>query len=79
MKDKECSGMPGEVLVVGSVALDTVKTPWGERTDNLGGSATFFAAAASFFAPVRVVGVVGEDFSLDQLQRILHTLKMKFL
>lgn len=61
-----------EVLVVGSVALDTVKTPYGERTDGLGGSATFFAAAASLFAPVRVVGVVGEDFPMDQL-RFLQT------
>lgn len=57
-----------EVLVVGSVALDTVHTPYGECTDGLGGSATFFAAAASFFAPVRVVGVVGEDFPMDQLR-----------
>ena len=50
------------VLVVGSVALDTVETPAERREEVLGGSATYFAYAASFFAPVRLVGVVGEDF-----------------
>lgn len=50
------------VLVVGSVALDSVETPHGAREEILGGSATYFSMAASFFAPVRVVAVVGEDF-----------------
>ncbi len=50
------------ILAVGSMAFDTVKTPFGEATEVLGGSATYFATAASFFAPVRVVAVVGEDF-----------------
>ncbi len=50
------------ILAVGSVALDTVKTPFGEVKDVLGGSATFFSYAASFFADVNLVGVVGEDF-----------------
>jgi cytidine kinase len=50
------------VLVVGSIALDTVRTPREARTDLLGGSCTFFAVAASLLAPVRVVSVVGEDF-----------------
>jgi sugar/nucleoside kinase (ribokinase family) len=50
------------VLVVGSVALDSVKTPFGEVTDALGGSATFFSVAASFFTDVSVVAVVGSDF-----------------
>jgi sugar/nucleoside kinase (ribokinase family) len=50
------------VLVVGSVAYDSVRTPFGERTEVLGGSATYFSVAASFFAPVRLVAVVGEDF-----------------
>ena len=50
------------VLVVGSVALDSVETPFGKREEILGGSATYFSMAASFFAPVRVVAVVGEDF-----------------
>jgi sugar/nucleoside kinase (ribokinase family) len=55
------------VLVVGSIALDTVKTPFGEAEDILGGSAVFFSAAASAFAPVGVVGVVGDDFPRSQL------------
>ena len=50
------------LLVVGSIALDTVETPFGKADDALGGSATFFTAAASCFCPVRVVGVVGDDF-----------------
>jgi len=50
------------LLVVGSVALDSLETPFGVREDVLGGSATYFSTAASFFAPVRVVAVVGEDF-----------------
>ncbi len=50
------------LLVVGSVALDSLQTPFGVRDDVLGGSATYFSTAASFFAPVRVVAVVGEDF-----------------
>ncbi len=54
------------ILVVGSVALDSVKTPFGEAEDVLGGSATYFSIAASFFSQVRVVAVVGTDFS-DEL------------
>lgn len=50
------------ILVVGSVAYDTVKTPAGSREDALGGSATFFSVSGSYFAPVSVVAVVGEDF-----------------
>ena len=50
------------VLVVGSIALDSLETPFGKRDDVPGGSATFFSTAASFFAPVQLVGVVGEDF-----------------
>ena len=50
------------ILVVGSVALDTVHTPAGEGKDCLGGSAVYFSLASSLFCPVRVVGVVGEDF-----------------
>jgi sugar/nucleoside kinase (ribokinase family) len=55
------------LLVVGSIALDTVETPFGRAEDALGGSATFFAAAASCFCPVQVVGVIGEDFPVDSL------------
>ena len=50
------------VLVVGSVALDSVKTPFGEVQDALGGSATFFSVAASYFTDVAIVAVVGDDF-----------------
>ncbi|MFQ5649043.1 MAG: PfkB family carbohydrate kinase [bacterium] len=50
------------ILVVGSVALDTVKTPFGAVEDALGGAAVYFSAAASYFAPVNLVGVVGDDF-----------------
>src|SRR5690606_482364 len=50
------------LLVVGSIALDTVETPFGRAEDALGGSATFFTAAASCFCRVQVVGVIGEDF-----------------
>jgi sugar/nucleoside kinase (ribokinase family) len=52
----------GKLLVVGSVALDTVKTPFGEVAEVLGGSATYFSTAASFFTSVDLIAVVGEDF-----------------
>src|SRR5438067_889717 len=50
------------LLVVGSVAFDSVETPHGTVKDALGGSASFFSYSASFFTPVRLVAVVGEDF-----------------
>jgi sugar/nucleoside kinase (ribokinase family) len=50
------------ILVVGSVALDTITTPHGQVRDVLGGSAAYFSLVASLLAPVRVVAVVGEDF-----------------
>lgn len=50
------------ILVVGSVAFDSIRTPFGQATDVVGGSANYFSVAASFFAPVRLVAVVGEDF-----------------
>src|SRR3712207_4583564 len=50
------------LTVVGSIAFDRVKTPFGERERMLGGAATHFALAASFFDEVRVVGPVGDDF-----------------
>lgn len=56
------------VLVVGSAALDTVKTPYGEVDDALGGSAFFFSAAASYFCPVRIVAVVGDDFPMEKIE-----------
>ena len=53
------------LLVVGSVALDSVETPWQKRDDVLGGSAVFFSYAASYFTPVKLVGVVGEDWPAE--------------
>ncbi len=55
------------VLVVGSIALDTIKTPVEEHADLLGGSASYAAVAASFSAPVNFVGVVGEDFPKEHI------------
>jgi sugar/nucleoside kinase (ribokinase family) len=59
------------LLVVGSIALDSVETPFGCREEVLGGSATYFSTAASFFGPVRLVAVVGEDFA-DEHVRFLE-------
>jgi sugar/nucleoside kinase (ribokinase family) len=56
------------LLVVGSVAFDAVETPFGKRDKMLGGSATHFAIAASFYTDVRVVGVVGGDFTNEEEQ-----------
>lgn len=58
------------LLVVGSVALDSIHTPFGETADALGGSANFFAVAASLLAPVQVVGVVGDDYPFHELERL---------
>jgi len=55
------------VLVVGTVAFDSIETPSGSAERILGGSASYFALGASFFAPVRVVGVIGQDFPQDYL------------
>ncbi len=56
------------LLVVGSVALDSLETPFGRREDVLGGSASYFSLCASFFGPTRMVAVVGEDFPEDHLR-----------
>jgi sugar/nucleoside kinase (ribokinase family) len=56
-----------QLLVVGTVATDDIETPYGKETDVLGGSATYFAAGASLFTGVRVVGVVGQDFRMERL------------
>jgi sugar/nucleoside kinase (ribokinase family) len=53
------------LLVTGSIGIDTVRTPYGVSEDCLGGSAVYFAMAASFFGPVRFVGVVGADCPFD--------------
>ena len=60
------------LVVVGSIALDTVITPKGRRDNAVGGSATFFSLAAEYFSPVSIVGVVGEDFpktAIDEFKR----------
>jgi sugar/nucleoside kinase (ribokinase family) len=59
------------LLVVGSIAFDAVKTPFGERERMLGGSAVHFSLAASFFTDVRVVGPVGDDFGEEEYA-VLH-------
>ena len=51
------------ILVVGSVAFDSIEAPQGRRDRGLGGAATYFALAASYFTKVRVIAVVGEDFT----------------
>lgn len=56
------------VLVVGSVALDSVETPFGRADEVLGGSGTYFASSASHFVPVQLVGVVGDDYPVGRLQ-----------
>jgi sugar/nucleoside kinase (ribokinase family) len=60
----------GRVLVVGSIALDTVETPSGRRENVLGGAAVYASFAASFFSPVCAVGVVGRDFPIQHLQQL---------
>jgi sugar/nucleoside kinase (ribokinase family) len=55
------------VLVVGSVAIDSVETPFGKGENVLGGSATYFATSASFFTDVNLVAVVGEDFDQEHI------------
>jgi sugar/nucleoside kinase (ribokinase family) len=63
------------LLVVGSVAFDAIKTPYGKTDKILGGAATYFSLAASFFTPVRVVAVVGEDFT-EKEEQVFHARKI---
>jgi sugar/nucleoside kinase (ribokinase family) len=56
-----------DLLVVGSVALDSVETPFGKVQEVLGGSATYFSYSASFFAPVRLLATVGDDFPIEHV------------
>ena len=56
------------ILAVGSVVLDSVKTPFGKRDEILGGSATYFSVAASYFTDVSIVAVVGEDFPEEHIK-----------
>ena len=60
------------ILVVGSVAFDTLSTPTGKAEKILGGAATYFALSASYFTDVRVVGVVGHDFSAENEAVLTH-------
>ena len=56
------------LLVVGTVAFDDIETPYGRVEKVLGGSATYFSYAASFFSPVRLVAAVGEDFPEEHIE-----------
>jgi sugar/nucleoside kinase (ribokinase family) len=59
------------LLVVGSVAFDALESPYGKVERTLGGAATYFAVAASFFSPVRLVAIVGDDFTAED-EKIFH-------
>jgi len=59
------------ILVVGSIAIDTLETPLGNRTNLLGGSASYFSISAGLVAPVKIVGVVGEDYPEENRQVFL--------
>jgi len=58
------------LLVVGSIALDSIETPFGSTADALGGSAVFFSYAASLLHPVQVVGVIGSDYPIHELRKL---------
>ncbi|MFP4546763.1 MAG: PfkB family carbohydrate kinase [Fidelibacterota bacterium] len=75
--------MSKSVLVVGSVALDDVETPFGKRDDSIGGSAVYFAIASSLYTQVRIVGIAGKDFPqfvLDKFtERKIDTLGLELV
>lgn len=60
------------LIVTGSIGIDTVITPFGKAENILGGSCTYFAAAASFFTPVRIVAAVGDDFPREHMKTFEH-------
>ena len=62
--------MSSPVLIVGSIALDSVETPFGKVERALGGAGTYAAVAASLLAPVRLVGIIGDDFPQDALDML---------
>ena len=62
--------MPSHILVVGSLAYDDVHTPYDSRREVLGGAASYFSLAACLYAPVRLMGVVGDDFRSSDLERL---------
>jgi sugar/nucleoside kinase (ribokinase family) len=63
--------LPTHLTVVGSVAIDSIRTPFGERERSLGGAATHFSVSASFFTDVSVVGVIGDDFTAED-EAVFH-------
>jgi sugar/nucleoside kinase (ribokinase family) len=62
--------VPPHILVVGSLAYDDVQTPYDSRREVLGGAASYFSLAACLYAPVRLMGVVGDDFRPGDLERL---------
>jgi sugar/nucleoside kinase (ribokinase family) len=62
--------VPSHILVVGSLAYDDVQTPYDSRHEVLGGAASYFSLAACLYAPVRLMGVVGDDFRPSDLERL---------
>src|SRR5262245_12499339 len=72
----EASSM--SLLVVGTIAFDSIETPHGRVDDEVGGSATYFALAASRFTSVRLCGVVGDDFPLTRLRQIFEGRNVDF-
>jgi sugar/nucleoside kinase (ribokinase family) len=62
--------VPSHILVVGSLAYDDVHTPYDSRREVLGGAASYFSLAACLYAPVRLMGVVGDDFRSSDLERL---------
>jgi sugar/nucleoside kinase (ribokinase family) len=62
--------VPSHILVVGSLAYDDVNTPYDSRREVLGGAASYFSLAACLYAPVRLMGVVGDDFRASDLERL---------
>src|SRR3972149_1971412 len=59
-----------DVLVVGSIGLDTVETPFGKVREVLGGSASYFSLSASYFTKVKMVSIIGSDFPPEHLDRL---------
>src|SRR3954470_12910741 len=62
------AGEASPILAVGSMAFDSIQTPAGKVESVLGGSVNYFSIAASFYAPIEIVGVVGEDFPKAHLE-----------
>lgn len=67
LTSKLMKSLPVSILAVGSLAFDTIETPSGKAEGALGGSVNYFSVAASFFAPVKIIGVVGDDFPVKHL------------